>query len=493
MALFENPAKDIPGLDAIPQENILTWDIIEQTDITQHGDVAPAGLGRFVRMPQLELKTWFLAAKDLDLIYANPDQPREFFEPGKMEALQTSIYEKGQKEAIKISPCMTDDGLVQFIIIDGERRLRNLKEMAAPYIKFEIEFSADERQLFETSYLYNDARAEHTPMENARSFQRMVGWAVEKDGLPKEQAIAAVAKKLTKSVAFVRNHLKLLTFSAEVQEMVGQGMPISSAITLGSAEKKFGANTSALRVARMILQDPDRDLPVATKGVNVGHVTQRGIKDLLTSELVHGGTLSPEDGRKLKAAQAVLGFASALHSVRVAATRVLDPTMKAAMVETLRSRRGNPPEVLYEELDETVKLLKAFYADLLKDALEAPKIEVPKDAPKFRELLDQGKDKVKNEVRWQMLQILLQESEGDGRFITADYIQRKLAELNIQVDGVMVGNNLRTLNIELPAGVIIDTMEVRQRSKVTQDLKKTTGYRLDYRKGHYDPVTPAKR
>src|SRR5438270_10321124 len=112
----------------------------------------------------------------LDLIEANPDQPRTNL--GNIEELAASIREKGVLEPILVRAI----GPNRYQIISGERRFRaaslaGLDEIPA------IELDVDDKEQLEIALIENIQRKDLTPFEEAEGFyvlQQKFGYTHEK-------------------------------------------------------------------------------------------------------------------------------------------------------------------------------------------------------------------------------------------------------------------------------------------------------------------------
>jgi ParB family chromosome partitioning protein len=136
----------------------------------------------------------------LSEIYGNPNQPRKIFDQGELESLAASIVENGLKQPITVRP--DEDG--RYMIVMGERRFRAHQVASLPDILCHISKVADD-QLAIDAIIENDQRVDVTPLEQARSYQRMIdvhGFDVDK-----------LAKKLGKLARRITDRLNLLNLN----------------------------------------------------------------------------------------------------------------------------------------------------------------------------------------------------------------------------------------------------------------------------------------
>jgi ParB family transcriptional regulator, chromosome partitioning protein len=133
----------------------------------------------------------------IDELDANPEQPRECFDPAELDALAQSIRTHGI-----MSPLLVRREEGRYILIAGERRLRaaalaGLTEV--PVWVREVESAADSLEL---ALVENLQRSDLDPIEAARGYQRLK----EVYGYTQEE----VARKVAKDRSTVANAMRLL-------------------------------------------------------------------------------------------------------------------------------------------------------------------------------------------------------------------------------------------------------------------------------------------
>ena len=156
-----------------------------------------------------------MADLPLAFVQPNPDQPRRHFDPGALRELAESIAAEGLVQAIKVRPI----GVEIYEIIAGERRWRAhkllLDEGRLPSGKIRAEVTQmDDRERDLAAIIENLQRADISPMEEARAFQRMV-----EQGMTPEE----LAKRLGLAVFRVRWRLQLLRLDPAIAKMVEGG------------------------------------------------------------------------------------------------------------------------------------------------------------------------------------------------------------------------------------------------------------------------------
>lgn len=143
----------------------------------------------------------------IEKIRTNPKQPREAFDPGKLEELAASIKEKGIIQPVSVAK--EDDG---YILISGERRLRaarlaGLQDIPA-YI-YERSAKLTDEELLELALIENIQREDLNPMELSDSYKRLS----EEHHLTQEQ----IAARVSKQRSTVANYLRLQNLPVEIK------------------------------------------------------------------------------------------------------------------------------------------------------------------------------------------------------------------------------------------------------------------------------------
>lgn len=146
----------------------------------------------------------------LDLIEANPNQPRREFSEEGLQELADSIKEIGIVQPITLRA--TDEGKYQ--IIAGERRWRASIRAGMNSIPAYIK-TVDDKELMEMALVENIQREDLNPIEIALAYQHLV----EKYGLTQEKLAERVGKKR----ATVANFMRLLKLPAPLQIALRNG------------------------------------------------------------------------------------------------------------------------------------------------------------------------------------------------------------------------------------------------------------------------------
>lgn len=141
---------------------------------------------------------------DLDLIYANPDQPRRTFDEEALQELAASIRELGIIQPLSLRK--SADGTYQ--IIAGERRFRAARLAGLTTVPAYIR-NVSEVELTEMALIENIQREDLNAIEIALTFKKLI----DQYSLTQERLSERIGKKR----ATVANFLRLLRLPAEVQ------------------------------------------------------------------------------------------------------------------------------------------------------------------------------------------------------------------------------------------------------------------------------------
>jgi ParB family chromosome partitioning protein len=174
----------------------------------------------------------------LDLIFANPNQPRRFFDPVALDELAASIRERGVLEPIVVRP---KDG--RYEIVAGERRYRASQLAGLEEIPVVIRELSDEEAMTD-SLLENFQREDLTVIEKARAVQSLLGV------MPAEQA----ARSLGCSTSTLRRYLDLLDLPEAIQNelTLPPNKQATSGFTEGHARLLRALNSDPRTQQRMV-------------------------------------------------------------------------------------------------------------------------------------------------------------------------------------------------------------------------------------------------
>jgi ParB family chromosome partitioning protein len=167
---------------------------------------------------------------EMNLIFANPNQPRSHFDEDALTELASSIRELGVISPITLRK--NEDGT--YLIIAGERRFRASKIAGLHTIPAYIRTAADE-QVVEMALIENIQREDLNAIEIALTFYRLM----EEYKLTQERLSERVGKKR----ATIANYLRLLRLPAEIQMGIK-----NKKIDMGHARAILGINDPAVQL-----------------------------------------------------------------------------------------------------------------------------------------------------------------------------------------------------------------------------------------------------
>jgi ParB family transcriptional regulator, chromosome partitioning protein len=146
----------------------------------------------------------------IDLISANPKNPRRSFPEADIESLAQSLREKGLIQPLLVRPLL--NGTYQ--IVAGERRWRAAQRAGlhdVPAIVREL----DDKDTLELAIVENVQRSDLTPLEEAQAYRMLM----DEFGYTQQQ----LAESIGKSRSHIANTLRLMSLPDSVKEHIEQG------------------------------------------------------------------------------------------------------------------------------------------------------------------------------------------------------------------------------------------------------------------------------
>ncbi len=163
----------------------------------------------------------------VDQILPNPEQPRTIFDEYELHSLAQSIKETGL-----IQPIIMEAEGDQYILIDGERRLRAAKILELPDIEAVVRQPAKSngKERLTQALVANIQRSQMGYVDEAKAYQIL---------LDELGSIEAVCDKTGMSTATISGRLALLEFAPLVQKMYNlKKLPFD--LSLLAALKRLG-------------------------------------------------------------------------------------------------------------------------------------------------------------------------------------------------------------------------------------------------------------
>ncbi len=169
----------------------------------------------------------------IELVRANPNNPRRLFPDAELEDLANSISEHGIVQPVLVRT-ITNDGLAdtKYEIIAGERRWRAAQKAGLHEIPILVR-EVEDRQALEIAIIENVQRTDLNPVEEAMGYQQLMN---EYDYSQND-----LAQIIGKSRSHVANTLRLLKLPDEVCQMVASGeLSAGHARTLVTSDDPLG-------------------------------------------------------------------------------------------------------------------------------------------------------------------------------------------------------------------------------------------------------------
>jgi ParB family chromosome partitioning protein len=215
---------------------------------------------------------------DIDLIEANPDQPRLNFDEAKLEELAQSIRSNGLVQPILLR--RAPNGRYQ--IVAGERRWRAAQRAGLGKVNAVVREIPDSK-LLELALIENIQRQELNPIEEAHAYQRLIrDFKMTQD---------EVAQRVGKDRSSIANYLRLLKLPAHIQKMLEDG-----SLTMGHARALLGLESEQLQM--------DLANDIINRKLSVRD-TEQAVKSASSKPNKEGSTLIKNDAN-IRAAEAKL-------------------------------------------------------------------------------------------------------------------------------------------------------------------------------------------
>ena len=170
----------------------------------------------------------------VDLIVANPRQPRQSMAEEGLQELAASIREHGVLQPLIVT---MDSATGQYSLIAGERRLRAARLAGLQQVPVLVRQVTDQERL-ELALIENVQRADLTPLETAEAYRQLH----EDFKLPHDE----IADRVGKSRVSVTNTLRLLKLVEPVQAALSENR-----ITEGHARALLGLASPSAQVAAL--------------------------------------------------------------------------------------------------------------------------------------------------------------------------------------------------------------------------------------------------
>lgn len=216
----------------------------------------------------------------IDLIEANPNQPRREFDQQALQELATSIREIGIIQPITLR--QVEDN--RFQIIAGERRWRASQLAGLKAIPAYIRTISDEN-VMEMALVENIQREDLNAIEIALAYQHLL----DNDGMTQEK----VSERVGKSRAAIANYLRLLRLPAQIQLSLQ-----NKELDMGHARALLALNSPSMQI-RLYKEIMKHNYSVR-KVEEMVNILKNGEDIQTATKTLHGKTSLPEEYEVLK-------------------------------------------------------------------------------------------------------------------------------------------------------------------------------------------------
>lgn len=148
----------------------------------------------------------------IELILANPNQPRRVFDDSSLDDLAKSIREKGIVQPLVVRPSVTTPG--SYEIVAGERRWRAAQKTQLSRLPVIVR-DFNDLEVLEVAIIENIQREGLNAIDEALGYQQLI----ERFGHTQEK----ISEALGKSRSHIANTLRLLKLPDDVRSMVAHG------------------------------------------------------------------------------------------------------------------------------------------------------------------------------------------------------------------------------------------------------------------------------
>ena len=192
----------------------------------------------------------------IELIRANPGQPRTHFDEAELDDLASSMRQKGVLQPILVRPSHQGDS--EYQIVAGERRWRAAQRAGLTTVPVLVRELSDIETL-EIALIENIQRTDLSPIDEAAAYQTLMSLS--------HATQEALAETVGKSRSHVANTLRLLQLPLTIQTLVRAGR-----LSAGHARALIGASSPEALASQVI---------------------QRGLNVRETEALVRRAAMSP--------------------------------------------------------------------------------------------------------------------------------------------------------------------------------------------------------
>lgn len=239
-------------------------------------------------------------------IVADPNQPREEFDPEAIERLAASIKARGLLQPIRVR---WDEGRGSYVVVCGERRWRAAQAAGLSMLSCVVtEGAVQAADILADQLVENLLREDLRPVEQAKAFRTLMdarGWSTRD-----------LARELNIAQPSVVRALALLGLPGDVQDKIDEGsIPAAAGYELSKLEDAEAQRTVAAEVADSGLTVAETAKVVRTrtsrpakgKGSKARKVTERTFRTSDGTKITIENRRGLDDERLLPALRELLG------------------------------------------------------------------------------------------------------------------------------------------------------------------------------------------
>lgn len=287
---------------------------------------------------------------DIKNVYPDPNQPRQFFDPSKLEELKNSILKHSQLVPIAVIPSKNKN---QYIIIDGERRYRACKALGLKTIKAIIHEQTDLKASQVSRFQIQEKTLAWTGLDRAKIILNLV----RLEGGNQE----AIGQELGLTKNAVREYLTIAQLSTEQQNAIFKlNLPISlTRIIIRASNKITDKNLCKQFIGATLnrLKEGEVIPPAVINQINFGfEITgDKLVKQLLKTKKTYRAFINGDQASKAEQILNRLNY-------NVSYTANLITRLKS--IKGYKITRNDLNDKLKDKIKNAGEVLTKFYAEI---------------------------------------------------------------------------------------------------------------------------------
>jgi ParB family chromosome partitioning protein len=168
-------------------------------------------------------------------VVSNPYNPRAFYSAETIDELAESFATQGQITPILVTRLAAFPG--QYVIVDGERRIRAARSRGDKFIDADVREGLDNQNLYLRAYHANKEREEQTVFDDALAWKKLLDDRVYVDQIELGVAVGEDPKHISKVIALTSLPPYLLQRMAQNRGVEPEGHYAFRSATSGRARQ----------------------------------------------------------------------------------------------------------------------------------------------------------------------------------------------------------------------------------------------------------------